>query len=66
MTVEHPKYLNANVFSFYFFNAMILLIFTDFTERSLGANTFHFSKKLIDKVIPVRYCTSTKYLLLKT
>ncbi|MEQ2215372.1 hypothetical protein XENOCAPTIV_000242 [Xenoophorus captivus] len=44
---------------------MILLLFADFNEHSLGVNTFHLAKKLIDKVIPVRYRTFTTYLHLK-
>lgn len=37
----------------------IFCLFSDLMERSLGVNTFQLAKKLVDKVISVRYCIST-------
>ncbi|XP_026165869.1 uncharacterized protein LOC113132162 isoform X1 [Mastacembelus armatus] len=34
-------------------------LYGDLVERSLGVNTFQLTKKLVDKVISVRYCPST-------
>lgn len=41
---------------------MIICLFSDLMEHSLGVNTFQLAKKLVDKVITVRYCTSTLHL----
>lgn len=41
---------------------LISLLFPDLMERSLGVNTFQLAKKLVDKVISVRYCMSTAHL----
>lgn len=38
---------------------MIICVFSDLMEHSLGINTFHLAKKLVDKVITVRYCVSS-------
>ena len=35
---------------------------SDLMERSLGVNTFQLAKKLVDRVISVRYCISTAHL----
>lgn len=39
----------------------IFCLLSDLMERSLGVNTFQLAKKLVDKVISVRYCGSTAH-----
>lgn len=38
---------------------LIFCLLSDLMERSLGVNTFQLAKKLVDKVISVRYCIYT-------